>query len=315
MCTDSPLVSVLINNYNYGSYLNEAINSAINQTYSNTEIIVVDDGSTDNSREVVASYKDKVIPVFKENGGQASAFNAGFSVCRGEIICLLDSDDIWLPQKVEQVVKVAHTYANAAVIYHQVQNIDKDGTPFGESWPPYKAIKGNILRQVAYSGGWWPRPPTTGLSFSRKFICQIMPIPEAEYRLCADAFWGDLAPFYGDVIGIETALSLYRFHDANGWGCTADPHAAYTYNRSLQHHEHHVDSLNRALKDLGINLEVSLKNHWPYQWLRYKQDDEKNLIYLSALALKNPWEVRITSKLKTVAKLWLEMVGIGSSRS
>lgn len=312
MTVENPLVSVLINNYNYGLYLKEAIESALNQTYVNTEIIVVDDGSTDHSPEIIASYGEKVIPVLKENGGQASAFNAGFAISRGEIICLLDSDDLWLPEKVEQVVEAARTYPNAAMIYNRVQNVDQSGKPFGEPWPPYKGIRGDISRQVAHTGGWCPRPPTTGLSFSRKFLCQIMPIPEAEYRLCADAFWGDLAPFYGDVIGLETTLSLFRFHDANGWSRTADAHAAY--KRSLQHHEHQVDSLNRALRDLGINLEVSLKDHWPYQWLKYKLGDEKNLIYLSSLALQNSWEVRITSKLKTIAKLWLEVIGVGSSR-
>jgi glycosyltransferase involved in cell wall biosynthesis len=68
---DHPFVSILINNYNYGRFLQEAIDSALNQTYSPTEVIVVDDGSTDNSREIIASYGNKIIPVLKENGGQA----------------------------------------------------------------------------------------------------------------------------------------------------------------------------------------------------------------------------------------------------
>jgi glycosyltransferase involved in cell wall biosynthesis len=68
-----PLVSILINNYNYGRFLTEAIDSALNQTYSNIEVIVVDDGSTDNSQEIIKSYQDKIIPILKPNGGQASA--------------------------------------------------------------------------------------------------------------------------------------------------------------------------------------------------------------------------------------------------
>src|SRR5919199_656326 len=112
-CKNQPLVSVLITNYNYEHYLKQAIDSALNQTYPHMEIIVVDDGSTDNSKQVIASYKDKIISVFKENGGQASAMNAGFAISQGEIICSLDADDVWLPTKVEQVVQAACAYPNA----------------------------------------------------------------------------------------------------------------------------------------------------------------------------------------------------------
>ena len=76
-----PLVSIIINNYNYGNFLPIAISSALKQTYSNVEVVVVDDGSTDNSREVVAGYGDHIVPILKENGGQASAFNSGVQGC------------------------------------------------------------------------------------------------------------------------------------------------------------------------------------------------------------------------------------------
>ncbi len=71
------LVTILINNYNYGRFLRQAIDSALDQTYTNIEVLVVDDGSTDESRSVIYSYGDRVRAVFKENGGQASTFNAG----------------------------------------------------------------------------------------------------------------------------------------------------------------------------------------------------------------------------------------------
>src|ERR1700733_6356835 len=96
-------VTILINNYNYGRYLSKAIESALAQNYSDFEIIVVDDGSTDESREVIARYAGKIKPVLKLNGGQASAFNAGYAASRGDIICLLDSDDWFLPGKVGAV--------------------------------------------------------------------------------------------------------------------------------------------------------------------------------------------------------------------
>ncbi len=100
----NPLVSLVINNYNYGRFLAEAIDSALKQTYPHTEVIVVDDGSTDNSRDITASYGDNISPVLKQNGGQASAFIAGFAASKGEIICFLDSDDMFLPEKVADIV-------------------------------------------------------------------------------------------------------------------------------------------------------------------------------------------------------------------
>src|SRR5580692_7737105 len=99
-----PLVSILINNYNYAKFLDQAIDSALTQTYGKVEVVVVDDGSTDASLEIMAGYGDRIVAVTKQNGGQASAYNAGFDASRGEIICILDADDLFLPHKVSRVV-------------------------------------------------------------------------------------------------------------------------------------------------------------------------------------------------------------------
>ncbi len=80
------LASIIISSYNYAQFLREAIDSALKQTHKNTEVIVVDDGSTDNSTEIIASYEDRIVPVLKKNRGQASALNAGVSVSSGEVI-------------------------------------------------------------------------------------------------------------------------------------------------------------------------------------------------------------------------------------
>src|SRR4051812_4883990 len=85
----SPLVSIIIDNYNYARYLPDAIDSALGQTYRPIEVIVVDDGSSDGSREIIIAYGDRLLPVFKANGGQASAFNAGLASCQGEIVIFL----------------------------------------------------------------------------------------------------------------------------------------------------------------------------------------------------------------------------------
>jgi glycosyltransferase involved in cell wall biosynthesis len=300
MNTTTPLVSILINNYNYDLYLAESINSALNQTYPNTEVIVVDDGSTDKSQEIIATYGNRIVPVLKENGGQGSAFNAGFAVSRGEILCLLDADDVWLSQKVEYVVKAFSQFTNASVVYHQVQNVDKTGTAISKPWP-HRLVKGNIAKKVVKTGGWWPFSPSTGLSFSRKFLLQVMNIPEKEYRICADTYLADLAPFFGDVVGINKALSLFRIHGSNNWS-----HPIEAQRRAVQYHEIRVNVLNKVLKNLGLNVQVSLSDNLAYRTTKYELGEENDLIGLSLLFLHNPYDWRLHSRIKAAVNLWIK---------
>ena len=99
-----PLVSVIIPCYNQGKYLAEAIESALNQTYPHVEVIVVNDGSTDNTAEVAARYAGRITYVEQENGGPSAARNAAIGVATGSLIAHLDSDDRWSPQKLERQV-------------------------------------------------------------------------------------------------------------------------------------------------------------------------------------------------------------------
>src|SRR5690242_18207842 len=125
------LVSIIVNNYNYGRFVGEAIESALGQTYRNTEIIVVDDGSRDNSREVIAGYGSRIIPVLKENGGQGSALNAGFAVCRGEFVLFLDADDMLEPQAIATVIR--EWREGAARVYFPLQAVGPSGEPLGRT--------------------------------------------------------------------------------------------------------------------------------------------------------------------------------------
>ena len=99
------LVSVIIPAYNAKNYIRETVESALGQTYRNYEIIVVDDGSTDGTGEILKDYQDRIIYLRKDNGGPASARNMGIKKSRGELIAFLDADDVWLPDKLEKQVK------------------------------------------------------------------------------------------------------------------------------------------------------------------------------------------------------------------
>lgn len=99
--TTTPAISVVIPAYNAASFVEQTLQSVFSQTFRDTEVIVVDDGSTDNTRAVLQKYSDRIRYVYKENGGQSSARNAGIRIAGGEYIALLDHDDMWLENKLE----------------------------------------------------------------------------------------------------------------------------------------------------------------------------------------------------------------------
>lgn len=206
-----PLVSIIIANYNYGRFLSTAIDSVLAQTYENFELIIVDDGSVDNSKAIMSSYGEPNIQkIFQENGGQASAFNAGYEISRGEIICFLDSDDWWKPEKLTSLVDW-HKMANGeyAIIQHNL-DIWFNSTVLGQ----YKNILpvGNCFAEMTKTRNINYFVPTSGLSFPRKILDRILPMP-VEFKIAADAYLMRTAILFGDVYSIPTSLGYYRKHN------------------------------------------------------------------------------------------------------
>ena len=214
-------MSVVINNYNYGRFLPEAIDSALNQTYPHTEAIVVDDGSTDNSREIIGCYGQKIIPVFKENGGQASAFNAGFAASRGDIICFLDSDDIFLPEKVATVVEAFASSTDLDWCFHSLKWVDVDGEP-SLNQSSHKSLSGEYdLRAHIKTGKLKDKlpslPSTSGLCFKRSLLQQILPMPEAKTIGLNDAYLEFTSIGLSKGLILDKELALYRVHGSNAY--------------------------------------------------------------------------------------------------
>src|ERR1700679_3491903 len=100
----APLATVVIVNYNYDKFVAAAIDSALEQSYAPLEVIVVDDGSSDGSRQIIAGYANHVRTVFQNNAGQGSAYNAGWRAARGEFVLFLDSDHVLTPDAMTKVV-------------------------------------------------------------------------------------------------------------------------------------------------------------------------------------------------------------------
>jgi glycosyltransferase involved in cell wall biosynthesis len=208
-----PLVSVLIDSYNYGHFIEEAIESVLAQVFprEQMEVLVVDDGSTDDTAARVKKYGDRVQYFYKPNGGQASAFNFGFAKARGEIIALLDADDYWLPGKLGRIVEEFEKHPEAGMVYHRLQELDVQSGQRREG--SFTAISGfvarnrkDLLRYILY--------PTSSLAFRRRSIEALLPIPEG-LTIQADSHLSGLIIFVAPVVAIEEALAVYRVHGGN----------------------------------------------------------------------------------------------------
>lgn len=148
MAKESPLISVIIPTYNRANFLHQAIESVLAQTYKNWELIIVDDGSTDNTSELVRKFTDKrIIYLYQENRGASAARNKGIQKAKGEYIAFLDSDDAWLSRKIEKQLDIFKiSRFNPGVVCAGVQYIDYNGTPQNQKKLP--KYRGNIFKQL-----------------------------------------------------------------------------------------------------------------------------------------------------------------------
>lgn len=222
---DKPLVSIIITNYNYGQFLREAIDSALNQSYPQIEVVVVDDGSTDNSQDIIKSYGDKIVPVIKANGGQASAFNTGFAASRGDIICFLDSDDLFMPEKVAEIVDVFTSHQDVGWCYHLLQLMDGNTGEYIKSSYTFSSCECDLrdsLKKGKLRGKLLCNPATSGLCFMRSLLQQILPMPEAKNVSISDNYVKFTAVALSKGFALAKELSLQRIHDGNAFSLRKD---------------------------------------------------------------------------------------------
>lgn len=219
MSQTTPLVSILINNYNYGHFLAEAIDSALNQTYPSIEVIVVDDGSTDNSREIIESYAPKIIPILKENGGQATAFNMGFAASQGDIICFLDSDDLFEPHKIEEIVKIFTQYPDIGWCFHPLtyvgDQIDAEALETKTGTEGIYDLRDSI-KQGKLKGKLPFGTATSAICFKRVLLEKILPMPVA-IRITSDDYIKYLALGLTPGFVLFKKLAVQRIHGNNAF--------------------------------------------------------------------------------------------------
>jgi glycosyltransferase involved in cell wall biosynthesis len=244
----NPLVSIIINNYNYETFLAKAIDSALQQSYPNIEVVIVDDGSTDNSRKIIESYGNQIIPVFKENGGQASSLNSGFQASSGDILCFLDADDTFCHQKIETVIQVLAQIGwqhQNVLLNNFLEVIDGNEIP----------VQVDLVNEILSGPGEWRFLPllaskslffdgqinqistpeqvqefatkyrfipylgvqTSGITITRSLADKVFPLPEQGIKISADVFLVKAASLQGSVYSTHHPLTRYRVHGSNHW--------------------------------------------------------------------------------------------------
>jgi glycosyltransferase involved in cell wall biosynthesis len=210
-----PLISIVIDNYNYGHFVHGAIESALHQTYPNIEVIVVDDGSADNSREVIASFGDTIISCLQENGGQTSALNTGLAASKGEWVCLLDSDDLFNPTKVARIWELAKEFPSAAVIAHDLEYCDSNGEPLTFADPYISKLKLVDDRPLARHGKMSVSLPAhSSLCFRRDIIDRLAPLPK-EIRMGIDNYLKWVCLSLVPILLVPEFLGKQRIHGDN----------------------------------------------------------------------------------------------------
>jgi glycosyltransferase involved in cell wall biosynthesis len=262
-----PLASVIVINYNYARFLPAAIESALAQTYPDTEVVVVDDGSTDDSWQVIAGYGDRVRPVLKENGGHTSAFNAGFAASHGQLICFLDADDLLLPTALEEAAARLLGDPRVVKVHWPLWVIDERGRPTGEL-EPSRPLEGGDLRDLAIRDGpaIYKSAPTSGNAFSRTFLKQVFPLPAAGHRDAADGYLKALAPIFGIIETLAEPQSCYRVHRTNFFHSRTLAQKARVL---VDRFECRARALSRHLREQGVEVDwqVWTERNGFYRWM------------------------------------------------
>ncbi len=209
----TPLVSIIVTNHNYRRYLAECLDSACSQDYTRCEVIVVDDGSTDDSRLVLDSYSRRVQVLYQPHLGQPAAYNRGFQLSQGAIVIFLDADDTLLPHALMQIVTAWQP--GISKCHYRLVRVDENGRSLGLTVPPQsRSLPAGDLLPILRRVGRYCSPPGSGNAYARSYLEQVMPIALADRALVADGYVITLAPLFGAVAALDAVLGTYRVHSA-----------------------------------------------------------------------------------------------------
>jgi glycosyltransferase involved in cell wall biosynthesis len=290
----NPLVSIIIPVYNGANYMCEAIDSALAQTYSNVEVLVVNDGSIDNTEEIALSYGDKIRYYKKENGGQSSALNFGIEQMKGEYFSWLSHDDVYYPEKLEhQIKELSHYSESNIILYSDYDVINNESVKISEG--------------------------LTKDTISDRFRLQLMiasPINGCTALIPRSAFtdigmFNTKRPHTSDVEAFFNMAGKYRFVHSSKRLVMSRQHSGQMTHKRAKYHNYEsnlflIDTLNKMQeadyikadeKHPDILFEIAknwaqrgYKNAYIKAYKKFKEASKKNTTRLnSALALRRAY--------------------------
>ena len=268
----TPLVTALIDTYNYGHFIEEAIESVISQDFpaDQLEILVVDDGSTDDTKERVSKFGKTVQYLHKPNGGQASAFNFGLERANGKFVALLDADDYWLPSKLRKVVEQFEKHPKAGLVYHPFcefvveTGVWRDG-PFNEVSGEVSQDRKKLLLYTACQ--------TSGLTFRTSLVGKLLPLNE-KMIISSDGLLAALIVFLGPIVAIPEPLAVYRIHGSNLYYQSSKGIDRIRQSRRIEALKILLDEMDKWLVGHGYNLRQSEVLAFRKRWHHLYESEE-----------------------------------------
>jgi glycosyltransferase involved in cell wall biosynthesis len=270
-----PLFTVLIDSFNYGHFIEEAVDSVLTQDFpaDQIEIIVVDDGSTDDTAEHLKKYGNRIKYLYKNNGGQASAFNLGLSHAQGDLVALLDADDYFLPNKLRRLSEEFSKAPDAGMVYHRLQEFNsRTGVRIESSFVPISGFiakdRNALLSYVLY--------PTSALAFRRSLLQPLLPVPES-LTIQADSHLTGLIIFLAPIVAISESLAVYRVHGNNLFNVPGSGFDAKRTERRVATRQFLIDDMQQWLRSHGHNLQDPLLHELFMQWSLTQEADQFTL--------------------------------------
>ncbi len=267
----APFFTVLIDAYNYGEYVEQAVSSALAQDFpaEEREILVVDDGSTDDTQERLRQFGEAIRYLRKPNGGQASAFNFGFANARGAVIALLDADDVWMPAKLGRMYEEFERHPAAGMVYHRVHlwNGVSDISEDAYFIPISGRVTENRLALLQY-----PMVGTSCLAFRREALRKLLPVPES-LRFQADAYLTALIIFVAEVAAVQEFLGKYRLHGANLFQTNAERVPLTQIERRMAMRQELLGEIRNWLQKHGEDVDSQEIRGYLLQWVKAQESD------------------------------------------
>ncbi|HEY0023836.1 MAG TPA: glycosyltransferase [Longimicrobium sp.] len=216
-----PLFSVLVAAYNQAEWVEDTLDTVAAQTVADWELVVVDDGSTDDTGERVQGWMDglratrpgvRTVLAPMPNGGQSAAMEHGFGLCTGRWIALLDSDDRWLPEKLERIAAAIAADPAAGMVVHPMYVIDDRNRRTGDVRPQRAALSEGDLREQIRQTTRHVAPATSAVAIRADVFAQLVPMPTKGFRTAADAYLTMGASLLAPVRAVHEPLAEYRMH-------------------------------------------------------------------------------------------------------